>query len=162
VFVFFNFEIIISILGLVVNIIIAVFVWEYTEKQNKANNNWLAINQHIADAEKNVLEMGYRYNQLKIETKINEKYKGHENYALDLIYKDCKVSIMDKLDAYEAGCIMYFEGKLDKIRFYEDRKIQIEDLVQNEVYKEWINPVEGKSAYENIWRFYNEEIKSKN
>jgi uncharacterized protein YxeA len=85
VFVFFNFEIIISILGLVVNIIIAVFVWEYTEKQNKANNNWLAINQHIADAEKNVLEMGYRYNQLKIETKINEKYKGHENYALDLI-----------------------------------------------------------------------------
>jgi hypothetical protein len=69
---------------------------------------------------------------------------------------------MDKLDAYEAGCIMYFEGKLDKIRFYEDRKIQIEDLVQNEVYKEWINPVEGKSAYENIWRFYNEEIKSKN
>jgi hypothetical protein len=158
--IFSNPETIISILGLAVNIFIAVFVWEYTDIQNKANN-WLAVNQHIADAEKNELEMGFRYHQLEIETIINEKYKGHEYDTLSLIYKDYRISIMNKLNAFEVACTMYFEEKLDKKSFFEDRKYEIEDLVENKGYSEWFG--ESKTGfYKNIRRFYNEEIKSKN
>lgn len=121
----------------------------------------MAINQHITDAEKNELEMRFRYHQLEIETKIDEKYKEYGEYARSLIYTDYKISIINKLNAFEVACTMYFEEKLDKQSFFEDRKYEIEDLVENKGYSEWFG--ENKTVfYKNIRRFYNEEIKFKN
>jgi hypothetical protein len=73
----------------------------------------------------------------------------------DNVLQQCVISaIEDNLNAYEKGCALYIDNKIDTDRFFKDFRTEIRQLVENKNYEKYLHPTTSK--FKAILKIYDE------
>lgn len=104
-----------------------------------------------------VREMGIKIADLVAGRKVAD-LKADERRQYELYQGMFAETIEDNLNAYETGCMLYIDGKLDKNRFKSAYIREIQNLCEapaGHPCHAHLNP-EGSSKFQAIWKAYRE------
>lgn len=89
---------------------------------------------------------------LPLVTKMSRS--DEESKQLEGYKRVLKAAMESNVNAYEAACAKYLDGKIDKVRFRKSYKIEVRNLVQDPNHREFFDAI--TSSYKAILKVYDE------
>lgn len=83
-----------------------------------------------------------------------ENRSSAEDKQLEGYKRVLKAAMESNVNAYEAACAKFLDGKIDKVRFRKTYQTEIRKLVQDQNHKQFFDPV--TSSYKAILKVYDE------
>jgi hypothetical protein len=96
----------------------------------------LILRQSISNSRNRVEDIGIRLEEFKL---------NHPSNDDSVIKRSVNSALEDSLNAYEKGCSLYLDEKIDKDRFFKDFRTEIRQLVENKNLNEkYFHPTTSK------------------
>ena len=105
-------------------------------KKSAQGNMELILRQSISNSRNRVEDTGIRFEEFKL---------NHPQKDDSVIMRSVNSAIEDNLNAYEKGCTLFIDDKIDKDRFFKDFRTEIRQLVENKNLNEkYFHPTTSK------------------
>jgi type II secretory pathway pseudopilin PulG len=96
----------------------------------------LTLRQSISNSRNRVEDIGIRLEEFKL---------NHAERDDSVLVRSVNSALEDNLNAYEKGCTLYLDNKIDKDRFFKDFRTEIRQLVENKNCNErYLHPTTSK------------------